>query len=107
MPSVHRLADANSKHPCPPYAPAGVGDSSVCAVGYPLVLTNGMPTAVMGSITSVHLCVNPDEPPGPHVGIYVAVRKVLAGGMPVQAVADVNSCCAILATGSPTVIVGG
>lgn len=106
MPGIHRVGDANSGHSCPPYSPSGSGEPSICVLGCPTVLVNGLPAATLGDITNVHLCIGEDSV-GPHVGTYIAGRNVLAGGRPVQAMGDINSCKAVLVGGSPNVIVGG
>lgn len=103
---IHRFGDLNTPHSCPPYSPSGFGFPSCSMEGCATVFVNGLPVTTASHITMWHPCTDWDDW-GWHPGVYIWERTVLAEGMPVQAVGDINSCKAVLASGSENVIVGG
>jgi uncharacterized Zn-binding protein involved in type VI secretion len=83
----------------------------VIVAGYPSVLIAGQPAARMGDM---HTCPmqTPGTPPIPHVGgpILKGSATVLIGNQPAARQGDMATCVGppdTIASGSPTVLIGG
>lgn len=93
MPAAARLLDPTN-HP-------GV----ISGPGVATVLINGMPAVCMGDL---HTCAFPPvagpHPPNP---IAKGSATVLIGGRPAARQGDLTGCGALIAGGSPNVLIGG
>ncbi|MGI5400297.1 PAAR domain-containing protein [Streptomyces sp. CA-135486] len=92
MPPAARVGDPTA-HP-----------GSVTGPGVATVLIGGMPAAVLGDM---HACAFPPPASHPPTPFTVGSGTVLISGRPALRLGDVAGCGAPIASGAPTVIVGG
>lgn len=91
MPEAARISDPTNH--------AGI----VIGPGYPTVIINGMPAAVVGDL---HICGLEVTPPHLPSQFIIGSATVMIGGQPALRVGDVAGCGAEISNGSPDVIIG-
>jgi len=100
MPPAARLTDL---HTCPMQTPAGPGTiphvgGPVVGPACPTVLIGGLPAAVLGDSC---VCVGPPD------AIVKGSATVLIGGKPAARLGDSTAHGGTVASGFPTVLIGG
>lgn len=82
---------------------------TLIAMGAPTVIGDVLPLSRVGDIAIPHTCVYPIPSPMYTHGLMIAMgsTSVIIESMPASRIGDLMSCTDVIATGAPSIIIGG